>query len=91
MLKLEIYANGITGKLLEEEIGLNVNRLHSGPPGRDQQIGALLAEGKMDVLIFFWEALERLPHDQDIKALLRLAVVRSIPAVCNRATANFLF
>ncbi len=86
----ELFGTGTTGAMIAKELDLPVSTFLSGPLGGDQQIGAAIAESRLDLVVFFWDPLEPQPHDVDVKALLRIAVVYNVPIACNRATADFV-
>lgn len=100
LIEHKLICTGTTGSLVEKaiknkigdnaELKFQIRKLKSGPLGGDQQLGALIAESKIDIIIFFWDPMEPLPHDVDIKALLRIAVLYNVPTACNRATADFM-
>jgi methylglyoxal synthase len=86
----ELFATATTGALLAAELDLHVTRFRSGPLGGDQQVGALVADGGLDMVVFFWDPLTSAPHEADVRALLRVAVVYNVPLASNRATADYL-
>lgn len=88
--RYDLYATGTTGKRIAEKTDLKISLLKNGPYGGDMELGALIANEKLDCLVFFWDPLESQPHDVDVKAVLRIAVLYNIPTACNRATADML-